>query len=486
MANQTKFTIENIKAFLAELALLKMIVKKSSIPVLECVKVEITDGKMILTGTDLDNTIISTQSVFDAVPGSFVVHLQTFSDAVKKAKREINISVSETSREHNDGTADEPKMRTIKNISVALTVDGSAFSIEGVDIEQFPELPNGAQSVSLGELPGNVLQDLLEKSVFNATQEQSRFTLSAVALEFGKTGLRVIGTDGHRLGYAETKDFTEIKAKKVKKGDLVTPNPENYLLNLSGAKMLSKAINGKVQILHDDKHLFFKTDFGARFIITRKPSGNFPNYRMILPKENIYSFQFHAKELLPIVRNAIKFSDERTKSVLFQPYYNNFVVKSSGGEKSFTGKTACDFPQNSAPGMMVNGQFLVDACNAASNQTLTLSYKHNGHQFDITGECALSRFRFTIMPLGLGKDVDTENFQAITVDEKVDLRLVPFYKQAASVETSKPNKKAVIGDIQSLLDELKAISGIDGLPDMFAEITGEIVENLTGKIKLLG
>lgn len=486
-ANQTRFTIADIKEFLAELNLIKSIVKgKNTIPVLDCVKMEVENGKLTLTGTDLDNTLISRISVNQSLPGAFVVHLKTFLDAVRTAKREISVDVTQIEKEFNAGTKETPEMQTVQDVSMSLMVDGAAFSIEGVDAEQFPEMLSDDICNPLGEISATVLQELLSKTVFNITQEQSRFSLCAVAMEFGKTGLRIIGTDGHRAGYAETKDFIEIKPSKTKIKDTHYPDAvKNYLLNSNAAKVLQKASYGKVSISeHENTHsLIFK--FGARSVIARMPAGNFPNYRMVLPKESEFSFNFHPKELLPVIKNALTFANERTKTVAFQPYYNNFVVKSNGGEKSFTGKATCDFPQNSAPGMLCNGQFLADICNVMDGEVLRLNYVNTGQQFDITGENELSRFRFVIMPLHKeGEQVET--YQILTPDEKPNFPMVPFYKTVSVAKPAKVDKKSVRGEIESLLSELRAIAGIDGMPGMFTEITGEIVQNLAGKIKLLG
>ena len=55
-----KFTITNGKEFLTELKLMQSVVnKKTSIPVLQCVKLDVLDGILTITGTDLDNTLFS-------------------------------------------------------------------------------------------------------------------------------------------------------------------------------------------------------------------------------------------------------------------------------------------------------------------------------------------------------------------------------------------------------------------------------------------
>lgn len=374
-------------------------------------------------------------------------------------------------------------IKTPEFIQSKITVisDGAKLQLAGLNPERFPETPlRQGDEKHLGIISGTEISDLIRKTVFAATKEQSSFTFGAVALEFGKTGTRTISTDGHRLNLVSTLDFTQAKKVKTEYGES-TPN---HLLNLDGAKVLHKIINGKVLISSDENNLYFKTNFSARTLSARIPSGRFPSYEMVLPKDTPFEFDLHAKETAPVVSAALQFADERTKSIAFQPYYNHLIFKTNGDDTGYTGKASCDFPQSSAPACSVNGQHLLDAIANTDGETLRVKYKNSNSQFEIVGKNNLTEYRFVIMPLNAGENAD--DWQIITDEEKAELKLIPFYKDYnGGASKPKASRKETINEIRELLGDIVKISAIDGLPRVFADAVTESIAEIESKLNSL-
>ena len=57
--------------------------------------------------------------------------------------------------------------------------------------------------------------------------------------------------------------------------------PKKALLELV---KISREEKGEVSFGEDQNHIYFET--GGRLLITRKLTGNFPNYEMVMPKDN--------------------------------------------------------------------------------------------------------------------------------------------------------------------------------------------------------
>ena len=49
---------------------------------------------------------------------------------------------------------------------------------------------------------------------------------------------------------------------------------------------MTRPMMRKVRFAGDDNHLFF--EFGPRLLITRKLTGNFPDYERVLPQDNTH------------------------------------------------------------------------------------------------------------------------------------------------------------------------------------------------------
>src|ERR1043166_3673472 len=63
----------------------------------------------------------------------------------------------------------------------------------------------------------------------------------------------------------------------------------------------------------DQNHIYFETE--GRLLITRKLSGQFPNYEMVMPKDNDKTVTFDLEEMRGAVRRMSLIADERNKSI---------------------------------------------------------------------------------------------------------------------------------------------------------------------------
>jgi DNA polymerase-3 subunit beta len=76
---------------------------------------------------------------------------------------------------------------------------------------------------------------------------------------------------------------------------------------------ISRDSDGEIQFGEDQNHIYFQT--GGRLLITRKLSGNFPNYEMVMPKDNDKTVIFDLAEMKNAVRRISLMADERNRSV---------------------------------------------------------------------------------------------------------------------------------------------------------------------------
>ena len=87
----------------------------------------------------------------------------------------------------------------------------------------------------------------------------------------------MVTTDGHRLAFIEKK----LDGSSDAKMDALIP--KKALLEL----VKISRDGGDVAFGEDQNHIYFET--GGRLLITRKLTGNFPNYEMVMPKDTTKS-----------------------------------------------------------------------------------------------------------------------------------------------------------------------------------------------------
>jgi DNA polymerase-3 subunit beta len=260
--------------------------RKSTIPVLSNILIESIGEKEIrIVGTDLDVTIRCDAEAEIKQPGAMCVQARKLFELVRLL----------------DGG--DVNFRKEDNEWVTMKTGRSSFRLAGVSREQFPEVP-AFKSVPM-RLPADVFNHFIQNTSFAITNEQSRFTLSGAKFELTADAARMVTTDGHRLAFIEKKlDGSETV------GTMDALIPKKALMELV---KIAREAGGDVSFGEDPNHIYFEVE--GRLLITRKLSGNFPNYEMVLPKDNDKMAEFDLEEMRAAVRRVSLMADERTRSI---------------------------------------------------------------------------------------------------------------------------------------------------------------------------
>lgn len=257
--------------------------RKTTIPVLSNILIEsLGEGEIRIIGTDLDCTIRCDAEAEIIVPGAICVQARKLFDIVRALE------------------AGDAHFKKEENEWVTLKAGHANFRLAGVNKDQFPEIPQFKSTPM--KLPAEIFGFFVRNTAFAITSEQSRFTLSGAKFILGDGIAKMITTDGHRLAYVER----EIEDKD---GLMDTLIPKKALLELV---KLSRGA-GDVAFGEDPNHIYFETE--GRLLITRKLTGQFPNYEMVMPKDNDKTAIFDLEEMRDAVRRMSLIADERNRSI---------------------------------------------------------------------------------------------------------------------------------------------------------------------------
>jgi len=260
--------------------------KKSTIPVLSNILIEsVGEGTIRIVGTDLDVTIRCEAEADIKQSGSMCIQARKLFDIV----RLLDGGDVHFAKEENEW--------------VKLSCGKSKFRLAGVNRDQFPEVPS-FKSAPL-KLSAEIFNHFISNTAFAITNEQSRFTLSGAKFMIDGANARMVTTDGHRLAFIQ-KYLGEGAATE----NMDALIPKKALMELV---KISRDSSAEVSFGEDPNHIYFEVD--GRLLITRKLSGNFPNYEMVIPKDNDKVVTFEADEMKNAIRRVALMADERTRSV---------------------------------------------------------------------------------------------------------------------------------------------------------------------------
>lgn len=223
--------------------------RRTTIPILSQVLIQVSDSESTLTTTDLELGIrckLNIASVQET--GNICVPAERLLNYVK-ALPDGEVSVSA------DG-----KLR----MTVRIGSHRAVFA--GQSHESFPTLPEPSADASL-TIDSRELAGMLRQAIISVSQHESRFTLNGCLAEVKDGILRIVATDSHRMSIVERKQDGEWRA-------LIPTKPCRVLSALED--------EGSIAVSSNDNHLFFQ--FPEWLMLSRKLSGNFPEWKRHIPE----------------------------------------------------------------------------------------------------------------------------------------------------------------------------------------------------------
>lgn len=345
--------------------------KKTTIPILSNVLVEADGDRIDLTATDLELGIRCSCAARVKKAGAGTIPARRLLDYVRLLP---------------DG---DVQVKIADNHWANLTCGRSKTRIAGMSRESFPELPQMPEP--LAEIPMGVLGGLIGKTVFSISSEESRFTLNGALLVLRKGAMVMVATDGHRLAMIETsEDLPGVE------GAYRALLPRKAMLELQ--KLASDSANATVKFSGDENHLFFK--IGDRLLLSRKLTGNFPDYERVLPKDQPHSVILNREEFRAAIERVSQFSDERSRAIRVRVASGEVKIHSSVSD---TGESEESIPvEYDGPAVEIgfNAQYLLDFMRAVSNEQVAFHFKdpHSAGEMRPAGEKA-DNYRYVIMPM---------------------------------------------------------------------------------------
>src|SRR5918912_1271744 len=263
--------------------------KKNTIPVLSNILIEsVGENTLRITGTDLDVTIRCETEADIKTPGAICVQARKLFDI----SRLLPDAPVRFQKEENDW--------------VTVTCQNFRSRVPGVPRDQFPEVPSFKSAPM--KMAADIFKSFIDRTIFAITQEESRYTLSGPKFTLNKTGAKMFTPDGHRLAYMARQDLGQNAPKET----LDALIPRKTLAELT---KLTASFEGEINFGSDENHIYFEV--GPRLLISRKLSGQFPNYEMVMPKSNDKSIVFDAALLNQAVRRVALMADDRSHAIRF-------------------------------------------------------------------------------------------------------------------------------------------------------------------------
>ena len=345
-----KFII-NAQTLQTELAFLSGVAEqKNTIPVLQNLSI-VSDGTSTLkiSATDLDVTLSCQAEAIVSKPGAILVPMGKLLAITKSFPKTADIT-----------------FQSLDNERVKLTCERADFKLVAPSFDSFPEIKEPQKGAI--EIPAGVFSAMINSTIYAITQEESRYTLSGAKVEIDDQGMKMITTDGHRLAKSENKSVTS-----KDKIDVLIPRKA-----LAQLTKIAAVHEGSVSFASDTNHIYFQA--GTRSLSARLLTGQFPNYEMVIPKDNSNSFNINISHFRETLKRVSLMADERSRSIRLDIKPNELTLSASTPDD---GEAIENMPiefdgEETAIGF--NSEYLLQAYGSLTSEQATMSFKDGNSQ----------------------------------------------------------------------------------------------------------
>jgi DNA polymerase-3 subunit beta len=348
--------------------------RKTTIPILSNFLFEAAGDKLSITATDLDLSLRTSCPAKLKKEGSCTIPARKLYDYVKLlADGDISIKL-------------------LENHWVQIRSGRSNTKMVGMARANFPALPLFPAESAL-QLPAQVLRQLIGRTIFSISNEESRYTLNGALLVLKPESLTMVATDGHRLAHIEHGG-----TKLPVSGELKVLVPKKAMAELS--TLLNSTDAQTVEFAKDESTLFFR--IGGRLLTSRQLTGQFPNYEAVLPRENNKFVSVHCDDLSAAIQRVAQFADERSNAIRMRVEKNELKVSSSNTE---TGESEDSIEVAYAGDPMVigfNSQYLLEFLKVVGSGDVRFEFKDAQTAGQLRPDEAADseyRYRYIVMPM---------------------------------------------------------------------------------------
>jgi DNA polymerase-3 subunit beta len=343
------------KEFLKGLSLIQGITgRKTTLPILSHILLELEKDSLLLTGTDLETGIREELTA--------KVH-QTGKASVSAKK------IYEIIRELPDETIHIQKK---ENHWITLQCGKSIFNLAGLDPDEFPSLPT-YQDENFSQIPNRLLVEMIEKTVFAASNEESRYHLNGIFFlqsgQGGKEKLRMVATDGHRLSLIEREGE---KVRGIEKGIIIPKKGISEIKKIMGDRDGEEV----VEIYFDQTHGFLR--MGKSLMVIRLIDGEFPEYEQVIPKGNDKKLVMEKEKVYGCLRRVSTMASERVEGIKFSLKKDSLEF-SSYNQDFGDAKEELGVKYEGPPlEIGFNARYLMDILNVMDTDELIMELKDEG------------------------------------------------------------------------------------------------------------
>lgn len=365
-----KFAIEREQLLKPLQAVIGVVERRQTLPVLANVLVVADSNGVSLTATDLEVELVAHFHAEVSQAGEATLPARKLLDIVRNLPADAQVEI----------TAEQEK--------AVVNAARSRFTLATLPAADFPTIEDIGDSQPL-LLPQKQLRELIERTHFSMALQDVRYYLNGLLLELEPSGLRAVATDGHRLALAETAVEVQIQEST----QVIVPR---------------KGVQELLRLL-DSTDEPARVELGSNHIRVALPDirftsklidGRFPDYQRVIPTHADKVMLADRDNLRQAVVRASILSNEKYRGVRLCLEPERLRIQCNNPEQEEAEEElAVDYPHEPLE-VGFNASYILDALNAVGAELVEVALT------DANSSCLVRGYgstdsKYVIMPMRL-------------------------------------------------------------------------------------
>ncbi|SMD32341.1 DNA polymerase-3 subunit beta [Reichenbachiella faecimaris] len=301
------------------------------VPILENFLFEIADGKLTITASDLQTSMITELEVEAKENGNIAVPSKILLETLRNLPEQpVTFSIDE------------------ETYSIEINSDNGRYKLAGENATDFPKVPSVSDGNDVN-ISSDVLGHAINNTILATSSDELRPAMTGVYLNLSDTNTTFVATDGHRL----------IRYRRV---DIAADNGASMIIPRKALTLLKSTLpsgNTNVNVQYNVANAFFK--FDGIHMVCRLIDERFPDYENVIPANNDNEMIIDRTELLGSLKRIAIYANKTTHQVRLKITGSELVISSEDLDFSNEANERLSCDHNGADiEIGFNGKFLIE------------------------------------------------------------------------------------------------------------------------------